>query len=673
MNEYLSRLLGMIDVKEEGNNVIITGLPSDDITADIYRYWRTNKLATHMFSFQGKSKIILPKFFALEFLYMLDELRKVNTGRTSARTLNNIRKELLEHTWLSRIEKSNTPAFLNRSKLSLFVRAPLKHQREFLDAYEDITPRYDLNGYVVAMGVGTGKTLASLYLAECLEADCVVMLPPSRAVSTVWVPTLKTEYKTPNDVWVASEGKPLPAKPPRYSIFHYESFQYLVECAKTYRGKRVVVILDESHNLNELSAERTQLMLKFIETVNPVSVLWCSATPIKALGSEMIAMLRSFDPLFTPDVEQRFRSIFGKNSSKANDIISNRMGVVSYKVEVVKSKPSFQDLPIEIPNPTPFTLDQLRDDMLRFIKERMNYYKSNFKHYEDIYNRALGIHRSGLRTKEQEKDFKDYVEYISMIRKGYDPATMVDMAYYCNKYELGKIIPSLPQQMRAIFKDCRSVVKYLDLKVRGECLGRIVGRRRTEAVLATIPHARIPDIVRGAQKKTVIFTSYVEAVQMAEQICLKSGLKPLVVYGDTNKNLKAITDQFFNDPDANPLIATYQSLSTAVPLTVASTMIALNLPFREHDYQQAVGRIDRINQDTPTEVINIILNTGKMENITGRTVDILRWSKEQVDAIMGNKAGYTVELAMESYGYNNVTENIYGLNMPYFTRLPRAA
>ena len=95
-------------------------------------------------------------------------------------------------------------------------------------------------------------------------------------------------------------------------------------------------------------------------------------------------------------------------------------------------------------------------------------------------------------------------------------------------------------------------------------------------------------------------------------------------------------------------------------------MIALNLPFREHDYQQAVGRIDRINQDTPTEVFNIVLNTGKLENITGRTVDILRWSKEQVDQIMGDKSGYTVELAMESYGYNNVTENIYGLGKPYF-------
>jgi len=668
MQDYLSRLLGMIDVKEEGNNVIITGLPGDDVVADIYRYWRTSKIASNMFSFQGKSKIILPKFFALEFMYMLDELRRSNTGRTSARTLNNIRKELVEKTWLSGITSDNVPRFLNRSRLGLFVKQPLKHQREFLDAYEDITPRYNLNGYVVAMGVGTGKTLASLYLAECLDVDCILMIPPARAVKTVWIPTLKSEYKKPNDVWVASDGTPFPNKPPRYSIFHYESLPYLKECIKTFRGKRVAVILDESHNLNELSAERTQMMLAAVEAINPVSTMWCSATPIKALGSEMIPMLRSFDPLFTPDVEMRFKQIFGKNSSKATDIINNRMGVVSYKVEVVKSKPSYSDVPIQVPNATPFTLDQLKDDMIRFIKERMNYYKANFKQFEDIYNRALLIHQQSLRTTEEMTDFRTYNEYVNIIRKGYDPATMVDMAAFCNKYELNRIMPSLPQQMRAIFKDSRSVIKYVDLKVRGECLGRIVGRRRTEAVLATIPHARIPEIVRGAQKKTVIFTSYVEGVQMAEAICKQAGLKPLVVYGDTNKNLKAITDQFTNDPNANPLIATYQSLSTAVPLTAASTMLALNLPFREHDYQQAVGRIDRINQDTPTEVINLVLDTGKMENITGRTVDILRWSKDQVDQIMGEKAGYTVELSMESYNHNNLIENCYGLRVPYFSR-----
>lgn len=666
MNEYLSRLLGMIDVKEEGANVIISGLPSDDIVADIYRYWRTNKIASHMFSFQGKAKIVLPKFFALEFLYILDELRKVNTGRTSARTLTNLRKALVEHTWLARIDDTKTPAFLNRSKLSLFVRPPLKHQREFLDSYENITPRYDLYGYVVAMGVGTGKTLASLYLAETLEADHIVMLPPSRAVSNVWVPTLQTEYKNPVQPWVASEGKPLPAVAPRYSIFHYESFQYLVDCAKAFRDKKVVVIIDESHNLNELSAERTQLMLKFLSLINVQAVLWCSATPIKALGSEMIPMMRSFDPLFTADVEQRFRSIFGKNSSKANDIIANRMGIVSYKVEVVKSKPTYQDIPIQIPNAAPFTLDQLKDDMLRFIKERMNYYKANFKHYEDLYERSLAIHVKGLRDQSAMDDFRTYQENIAIIRKGYDPATMVQIANYCNRYELEKIMPSLPQQMRAIFKDCRSVIKYMDLKVRGECLGRIVGRRRTEAVLATIPNARIPDLIRGAQKKTVIFTSYVEAVQLAEKICKDAGIGVLVVYGDTNKNLKAIVDQFMNDPKIQCLVATFQSLSTAVPLTAASTMIALNLPFREHDYQQAVGRIDRINQDTPTEVLNITLDTGKQENITGRTVDILRWSKEQVDQIMGQKAGYTVELAMESYEHDNMRDNVYGLGKRYF-------
>lgn len=664
MNEYISRLLGMIDVKEIGPNVVITGLPADNITADIFRYWRTNKIASNLFSFQGKSKIILPKFFALEFLYILDELKKASTGRTSLRTINALRKELMEKTWLANIDQK-FPDVLNPNGLSKFKKRPLVHQMQFLESYNRIIPSYGLMGYVVAMGVGTGKTLASLYLAECIDVDHVVIVPPARAVATVWYPTLREEYKKPNDVWIASEGLPLPNKPPRYSIWHYESLTYLNACAKQFKGKRVCLILDESHNLNELTAERTNLMLNFAAEVRPIATAWCSATPIKALGSEMIPMLRTIDPLFTPDVETRFRNIYGKNSSRANDIAAARMGVISYKVEVVKSKPHIEDIPIEIPDGNRFTLDTLRDDMLRFIKERMNYYKANFKQFEGIYDRGLQLHGETLRTPEERKTFRQYVENVEIIRKGYDPSTMVQIAKFCNDYEKGVIIPSLPQPLRAPFKDSRSVVKYVDLKVRGECLGRIVGRRRTEAVLATIPHAHLPELIRAAQKKTVIFTSYVEAVQLAEQICRKAGFKPLVVYGDTNKNLKAITDQFISNPDANPLIATFQSLSTAVPLISASQMIALNLPFREHDYQQAVGRIDRIDQDVPTEVNNITLKTGKLENITGRTVDILSWSREQVDQIMGDKAGYTVELSMETMDYDNLNGE-YGLQRPYF-------
>lgn len=673
MNEYLSRLLGVIDVKEEGSNVIITGLPADSITADIYRYWRTNKIAAHMFSFQGKSKIVLPKFFALEFLYMLDELRKTNTGRTTLRTLNTLRKELVEFTWLKNIN-SDFPSIIDYSKLSLFKLPPLKHQRQFLEAYDQLTQKYGLNGYVVAMGVGTGKTMAAYYLAECLNVEHVIIIPPRRAVETVWKPTAINEFKKSADYWAASDGTALPKKPPKYCIFHYESLGYLQSCLKAFAGKRVMVILDESHNMNELSAERTQLMLDCVKQLQPVSVAWLSATPIKALGSEMIPMLRSFDPLFTPDVEQRFRNIFGKNSSKANDIINNRMGVVSYKVEVVKSAPTYNDIPIQIPNPGPFTLDQLKDDMLRFIKERMNYYKANFKEYERIYDRAIELHYNTLSSKADMDKFKTYTEYFKMIRKGYDPATMVTQAHFCNQYELNTIMPSIPQQLRQPFKDSRSVIKYVDLKVRGECLGRIVGRRRTEAVLATIPYMRLPDIVNGAQKKTVIFTSYVEAAELAADICRKAGLEPLVVHGGTNKNLKAITDEFERNPKVRVLIATYQSLSTAVPLVAASTMVALNLPFRDHDYQQAVGRIDRINQDTPTEVLNMMLDTGKLENITGRTVDILKWSKDQVDQIMGAKSGYTVELSMEACsGNNNLVDNCYGLHRPHFMQNKKAA
>jgi hypothetical protein len=88
----------------------------------------------------------------------------------------------------------------------------------------------------------------------------------------------------------------------------------------------------------------------------------------------------------------------------------------------------------------------------------------------------------------------------------------------------------------------------------------------------------------------------------------------------------------------NPLLATYASLSTGVRLTIADTMILLNSPFRAYILEQAISRIYRLGQDSQTYVYQCILDTGEVPNISTRSADILAWSTEQVEAIMGIKA-----------------------------------
>jgi hypothetical protein len=117
---------------------------------------------------------------------------------------------------------------------------------------------------------------------------------------------------------------------------------------------------------------------------------------------------------------------------------------------------------------------------------------------------------------------------------------------------------------------------------------------------------------------------------------LDKGFIPCMVYGGTNSEVTSIITKFERDPDINPCIATYQSLSTAVPLIVANTVILLNQPFRDHEWDQAVARVDRIGQDSQVYVFEILLDTGVEPNISTRSKDILLWSKAQISAIMGS-------------------------------------
>src|SRR5690606_21132995 len=129
----------------------------------------------------------------------------------------------------------------------------------------------------------------------------------------------------------------------------------------------------------------------------------------------------------------------------------------------------------------------------------------------------------------------------------------------------------------------------------------------------------------------------------------KLGKNPLMVYGATNKNLATNIASFEKDPNVNPLVATFPSLSTAVPLVMADQEIFLNSPFREVELVQAKARIDRLGQDTPVKYVFVYLDTGKEPNISTRSKDILEWSRQQVRAIMGVDYSGEADETMDGY------------------------
>jgi hypothetical protein len=645
-HSLFNRLFGIIDVKEDADNISITGVKTQSLAQEIMREWSTSRIESQMFLKFTRDRIVFPKFFAVELVYMLERILLKRSVR-DRRSLRTLRDELLQHTWLAKIDEPWTSK-LDYGKLSLFVKKPLPHQSEFFQVYDERTQRFGLYGYLLNAAAGSGKTLMDLMLAEMLHAEQLIIIAPKNSIYRVWDDTLRNEYRKPCDVWIPDAGGAYEGQ--KYIVVHYEAQDKVLDpkVLSRIQGKKTAVVLDESHNMNTPDSLRTLTFLDICVRTFAKDIIFASGTPIKAMGYESIPLMRAIDPLFTPVVEERFKKIYGKTASRALDILAHRMGMVTHTIakgEVMDNKPTDHELLVKLPNGKDYTLKAISAEMQEFIERRMSYYKSNFAKYRGIYDQAIEVFEATLRTPKEKEEYREYQRTFAEICKGYDPRFMAALSTLCNRYELTVIAPTLPRDLKVEFLSARSVIKYVDLKVMGEALGGVLGKKRMQCHLDMVERMGIPDIVDGSMKKTVIFSSYVQVVEKIANYLRDKDYAPSVVHGETNKDLPEIIERFGKVPQVNPLVATFQSLSTAVPLVMANTAIMTNQPWRDGEMLQARARIDRLSQDTPVHFYNVLLDTGGEPNISTRSLDILEWSRKQVEAIMGKSMG---EVAVES-------------------------
>ncbi len=653
MNSFIKRALGIIFAEQKGDMINLFGIKTGLLRRDIMRTWSTSRIEGNIFQKMTPSMISFNAFFAPDVHYMLQELLHKGSKDYVSSSKRHIRAAiaaLQENTWLSRLNDSEFKSKLDRSKLALFHKAPLPHQDQFFEVYDRNTQRYGLHGYLLSARAGSGKTLTDLMLAEMVGSDYIVLVVPKNSIDRVWTKTLKEEFKTPPSYWTTSSDKPYSGE--RYLLTHYEALEKVLQVTGKLHGK-VAVVLDESHNFNDIGSQRTQNFIKLCNSVKSENVIWASGTPVKAMGYEVIPMLKTIDPMFSSDVETRFKRIFGKEAKRALDILRNRMGMISYRVEKIaeldSETPSEINVKVKIPDGQKYTLTSIRDEMRKFIDERLKFYRSGMRTYEKRYDEILEIFKRKMSSdSEVMKDFSKYQSYIKTIRRGYDPGAHKDIAAFCNNFETKVIMPALEKVDRDDFKNIRSIIKYVDLKVMGEALGGVLGRKRAEVHRKMIPEAHLERYVDDAITKTLIFTSYVSVVQDLNEYFKKHDYTPIMVYGDTNNQLDSMLTRFEKDEKLNPAIATYMSLSTAVPMTMASTAIFMNAPFREHEMIQAKARINRLGQKAHVTYVHVFLDTGNEPNISTRANDILEWSKQQIAAIMGDENA-DMSGALESY------------------------
>ena len=396
----LRRALGLIKVVETGDQIQISGLPGDMVRRDIVDMWGTNRIAENMFSHIGSSDVSFNRWFAPDVIYAFQRMISEASRRHNVRAMKRVVNQMFENTWL-KATLENQADILDFTKTSLFKFSPLPHQEQFFQTYNWAIPRYNLNGYLLAAGPGTGKTFMGLLLAEMLHASIVVVVCPKNAVQRVWRNSIAGAgdvekdriFKRALPVWTSLDGTNAPKRGCRHFVVHFDALEKFVELLSGLPvGSKPVILLDESHNLNDDESVRAEAFIRLCTATRSEHVLWASGTPVKALGGEVGTLFRTVDPLFDEDARKRFQAIYGKASGKANDILAARLGRLSFKVEsksVVKAKGHTRSRMIKVPNGNKYTLKAVREEMRAFVTERAAHYQKNMRGYERMYEGIL--------------------------------------------------------------------------------------------------------------------------------------------------------------------------------------------------------------------------------------------------------------------------------------------
>ena len=680
VGSFFNTLLGNLQVEETPQFIRVSSIRPALLIEAIQGVWKSSKVSNNIIK-AGSTEFAFHKFLLPDMVYVLETIAKEKYLRVSRRLVIELIEKLKTETWLKSVYVEKHDNIVDFTQLSKFTVQPLPHQRQYMEFYNDVVPKYKLKGHLLSAGVGVGKTLNSLFLMECLKCDTIVCIVPKNSLENVWAKTLSECFKNPVSFWVSSRMKPLD-KGYRYYVTHYENLGNMVEFFKGEGSKlgKVGVVVDEVHFLNEIKSNRTQ---KYLELVGPTclnsqNILAMSGTPIKAMATELIPTLRALDPMFVGKAEEIFLNVFGKSTLRALDIISHRLGFMSYRVDkadVVPLDITRWTIQVPLKNGNEYTLDTVRSKMRDYVRERMEHYRKNEALYHDHYFAGIALYEKWLFTSgsnTEKAQYQTYQDYIKTIRKGFDAKMMKVESVYCNAFEKNNILPHLEGDFKKNFKKAKSVYKYVELTILGEALGLVLAKIREQCnidIALGIENAvmsnnatnekyivSVSDLINDATKKTIFFTNFVGVVSALEARLKSLGFKPLIVYGDTNKDLPKITKEFAENPDANPLIATFQSLSTAVPLTMANRVVMLNNPWRPHDYVQAESRAARLGQDSPVSVIDVFLDTKGVPNVSTRSKEVLDWASENVAAMLGVKVDVE-QISTESIEKDDVKEH----------------
>ncbi len=630
-----------VAVETKGNFVGIHGRVRRNLDVFIKKYYGHNAaFYDAMFSKQGYNFITLHNFFVPELIYILSVAIKDGWSRTM---FTNLMNELITNTWYKDTQEEVQSA-VDLSVLDKLGRTPLPHQLEFIrDVYWQRKTQFKLKGYLLSLDTGLGKTTTSIMLKECLHKKHAIVIAPLSVAKNVWPFEIK-DIVPKATIWNVTDSAGNLTAATDYVVINYEFIGKLLPLVqRKFKSEDTIIIVDECHNFKDVNSKRTTELVDLCNMLQCNDILLMSATPVKAMSVECLPIFKLLDTFYDSNIENRLRKM-SRYTRIINELLCNRLGYMMFrklKTEVLELPGKHElELKVKIPNGNDYTLDEVKKLVINYTMKRMEYYHDREDEYVKKMMDILDYYEKNCMPEHEAQEYASYVTMVKDVRAIFKQKVAMLTPDVCeliksvNKYEKDVIIPRLPNNLKKEFRDAKSVYKYVRLKVLGEVIGNLLTRLRM-SMTSDLLGKEVIDIIKTAKKRTILFSSYVDSLAMAEDVCSKAGLQPMVIDGSNSKQVKDLLDEFRSNENINPLIASTKVMSTGHTIVECNTVIFLNVPFRSVDYYQASDRVYRIGQDTDVYIYKLVLDTGTKENLSTRMQDILVWSKGQFNEIMG--------------------------------------
>lgn len=635
----LKQFLPIISSSNTKGVVRLSGFNTGLLHDDIRRRWGTTRLVNGMWHSFRWRYVEFYEFWALEMMYICQQLIDKRTNvRTPIGTLEAIKTAIAEVTYIGE-NKDVKPLPFNYDRLRELNVTLDPKQRGFLEATADVLPRNNLRGILLHGDAGTGKTITGLAHHLVTEADVTVFLVMGVSIDDIWRKEINNRFKKPPKTFYSNGNEKL-SKDHELVVCHYEYFEKIMD-SPVFKGKRVNIWVDESQHFNRMEADRTVDLVKFAKQDFIYTFVAASGTPFKAMGKEAIPLLYCCDPLFIDPVAKVFTKAYGTKGQNANDVIAHRIGTFKYRIEkktVVDKDPIEYEFEVTFPGSEQYTLEAIKAEMREATQTIIEEIQEEIPDAIETFNMLMD---------ELEEDMKGDSDALGKLRsyramademhRGFNQQTHKEYVVECNRLEKEFIIPALPQHRRKEFKEIKGIYKYPTLVARGRILGRVLVRRRIDCFTDIAKYANYETIINTSEKKTLMYSNYVETVYAAAETLRAKGLEPIIMTGQ-QKDVAGLIKLFWDDPKVNPTIATYSTLSTAVEMQVANLVILIDPPFRSYIREQTIARAWRKGQDAQVRVATTRLNTGGKPNLSTRGIDIMEWSQEMVDQLLPETA-----------------------------------